>query len=125
MKPVDFKYNTYINFKKEVDNKNPKFEVGDHVRISKYKNAFAKGYTPNRSEEVFVIKKVKSTVPWTYVIKNLNGEEIIAINNLINKNLEQKKQLKEKMINYMSNGKGMIVHLIVGLIKKIQRDFVV
>ena len=88
MKPVDFKYNTYINFKKEVDNKNPKFEVGDHVRISKYKNAFAKGYTPNRSEEVFVIKKVKSTVPWTYVIKNLNGEEIIAINNLINKNLE-------------------------------------
>ena len=53
MKPVDFKYNTYINFKKEVNNKNPKFEVGDHVRISKYKNAFAKGYTPNRSEEVF------------------------------------------------------------------------
>ena len=88
MKPVDFKYKTYINFKKEVNNKNPKFEVGDHVRISKYKNAFAKGYTPNRSEEVFVIKKVKSTVPWTYVIKNLNGEEIIGINNLINKNLE-------------------------------------
>ena len=54
----------------------PKFKVGDHVRISKYKNIFAKGYMPNWSEEVFVIKKVKNTVPWTYAINNLNGEEI-------------------------------------------------
>ena len=51
-------------------------KVGDHVRISKYKNIFAKGYMPNWSEEVFVIKKVKNTVPWTYVINDLNGEEI-------------------------------------------------
>ena len=51
-------------------------KVGDPVRISKYKNIFSKGYTPNRSEEVFVIKKVKNTVPWTYVIKDLNDEEI-------------------------------------------------
>ena len=49
----------YIDFKKEVNDKGPKFKVGDHVRISKYKNIFAKGYTPNWSEEVFVIKKVK------------------------------------------------------------------
>ena len=46
------------------------------VRISKYKNIFAKGYNPNWSEEVFVIKKIKNTVPWTYVMDNLNGEEI-------------------------------------------------
>ena len=56
--------------------KDPKFKVGDHVRISKYKNIFAKGYMPNWSEEVFVVKKVKNTVPWTYVINDLNGEEI-------------------------------------------------
>ena len=78
MKPVDVKDNTYIDFKKEVNDKDPKFKVGDHVRISKYKNIFAKGYTPNWSEEVFVIKKVKNTVPWTYVIDDLNGEEIIG-----------------------------------------------
>ena len=47
IKPVDVKDNTYIGFKKEVNNKNPKFKVGDHVRISKYKNIFAKGYIPN------------------------------------------------------------------------------
>ena len=57
---------------------NPKFKVGDRVRISKYKNIFAKGYTPNWSEEVFVIKKVKNTVPWTYVINDLKGEEIMG-----------------------------------------------
>ena len=76
MKPIDVKDNTYINADKEINNKDPKFKVGDHVRISKYKNIFAKGYMPNWSEEVFVIKKVKNTVPWTYVINDLNGEEI-------------------------------------------------
>ena len=79
MKPVDVKDNTYIDFKKEVNDKDPKFKVGDHVRISKFKNIFAKGYTPNWSEEVFVITKVKNTVPWTYVISDLNGEEIVGI----------------------------------------------
>ena len=76
MKPADVKDNTYINADKEINNKDPKFKVGDRVRISKYKNIFAKGYMPNWSEEVFVIKKVKNTVPWTYVINDLNGEEI-------------------------------------------------
>ena len=75
MKPIDVKDNTYINADKEINNKDPKFKVGDHVRISKYKNIFTKGYMPNWSEEVFVIKKVKNTVPWTYVINDLNGEE--------------------------------------------------
>ena len=78
MKPVDVKDNTYIDFKKEVNDKDPKFKVSDHVRISKYKNIFAQGYTPNWSEEVFVIKKVKNTVPWRYIINDLNGEEIIG-----------------------------------------------
>ena len=59
MKPVNVKNNKYIDSNKEVNDKDPKFKVGDHVRISKYKNIFAKGYTPNQSEEVFVIKKVK------------------------------------------------------------------
>ena len=47
MKPIDVKDNTYIDFGKEVNANDPKFKVGDHVRISKYKNIFAKGYTPN------------------------------------------------------------------------------
>ena len=78
MKPVDVKDNTYVDFKKEIIDKDPKFKVGDQVRISKYKNIFAKGYMPNWSEEIFVIKKIKSTVPWTYVINDVNGEEIIG-----------------------------------------------
>ena len=78
MKPVDVKDNTYIDFKKEVNDKNPKFKVDDHVRISKYKNIFTKGYIPNWSEELFIIKKIKNTVPWTYVINDFNGEEIIV-----------------------------------------------
>ena len=77
MKPADVKDNRYIDFKKEVNDKNPKFKIGDHVRISKYKNIFAKGYMPNWSEEIFIIKKIKNTVPWTYVINDLNGAEII------------------------------------------------
>ena len=75
MKPIDVKDNTYINANKETNNKDPKFKVGDRVRISKYKNIY-KGYMPNWSEELFVIEKIKNTVPWTYVINDLNGEEI-------------------------------------------------
>ena len=78
MKPIDVKDNTYINTSKEINNKDPKFKVGDRVRILKYKNIFAKGYTPNWCEEVFVINKLKNTVPSTYVINDLNGEEIIG-----------------------------------------------
>ena len=78
MKPIDVKDNTYINTDKETNDKDPKFKVGDHVRISKYKKIFAKGYTPNWSEEVFVIKKVKNTFPWTYVINDFNGDDIMG-----------------------------------------------
>ena len=74
MKPVDIKSNVYIDFDKESNNKDPIFKVGVPVRIS---NIFAKAYTPSQSE-VFVIENVKNTVPWTYVINDLNGEEIIG-----------------------------------------------
>ena len=76
MKPIDVKDNTYINTEKEINNKDPKFKVGDRVRISKYKNIFAKRYMPNWSEEVFIIKNVKNTIPWTCVIHDLNDEQI-------------------------------------------------
>ena len=66
----------HINAEKGINNKDPKIKVGDRVRISKYKNIFAKGYMPNWSEEVFVIKKVKNTFLWAYIINDLNGEEI-------------------------------------------------
>ena len=75
--PVDVKQNIYTNFNKAINDKDPQFKVGD-VRISNYNNIFAKCYIPNWSEEVFMIKKVKNTVPWTYVISHLNGVEIIG-----------------------------------------------
>ena len=78
MKLIDVRNITYINIGKKVNNKDPKLQVVDHVRISKYKNIFAKGYTPNWSEEVFVISKIKNTVPWTYLINDLNSKEIIG-----------------------------------------------
>ena len=78
MKPVDVKDNTYTDFKKEVNDEDPKFKVGDHVRISKYKNIFAKGYMRNWSGEIFIIEKIKNTVPWTCVLNDLNGKEIIG-----------------------------------------------
>ena len=78
MNPIYVKDNTYINIGKAVNDKDPKFKVGGHVRISKSKNIFAKGYTPNSPFEIFVIKEIKNTVPWTYAINDLNGEETIG-----------------------------------------------
>ena len=78
MKPIDAKNNTYINTDKEVNDTDPKFQVGDHIRISKHKNIFAKGYTPNWFEEVFVIEEIKNTVPYSYIINDLNGKQIIG-----------------------------------------------
>ena len=78
MKPVDVKDNTHIDFENEFNDKDRKFKIGDHVKISKYKNIFAKGYTKNWSENLFVIKKIKKTDPWTYVINELNVGEIVG-----------------------------------------------
>ena len=76
MKPIDVTEDSYAECNEDFNKKDPKFKVGDHVRISKYKKIFAKRYTPNWSEEVFVVSKIKNTVLWTYVISDLNGEEI-------------------------------------------------
>ena len=74
IKPIDAKNNACNNIDKEDNGKDPKFKVGYHVRISNYKIIFAKGYTPSWSEEVFVIKEIKNTAPYTYIINYLNGE---------------------------------------------------
>ena len=73
------------------------------MKISKYKNVFAKGCTPDWFEEVFVIKKVKNAVPWTYVISDLNGKEIVG--SFYVKDL-QKASKKEFRIEFLSKRKG-------------------
>ena len=76
MKPTDVTSNFYAEYNEDSNLTKPKFKVGDHVRTSKYKNIFAKGYTQNWSEEVFVVSKIKDTVPSTYVVSDLNGKKI-------------------------------------------------
>ena len=77
MKPIDVKNNkrVYID---EHNEKDSRFKVGDRVRVSKFKNIFPKGYTPNWSREIFIANKINDTVPYTYNIKDLNDEEIIG-----------------------------------------------
>ena len=119
MKPVDIKLNTYIDSSKEINDKDPKYKIADHLKISKYKNIFAKDYVRNWSEEVFMIKKIKNTVPWTYVIDNLKGEEIIGTfyeKELQNAN--QKEFRVEKVIKRKGDGKATKAVLITTLIKK-------
>ena len=77
-KPIYIKSDSYPEYNEDSNETDPKFKVGDYVRISKYKNIFAKGYTQNWSEEVFVVSKIKNTVPWTFVISDSNGEPIIG-----------------------------------------------
>ena len=99
MKPIDVTSDSYAEYNEDFNKKDPKFKVGDNVRISKYKNIFAKGYTPNWSEEVFVVSKIKNTVPWTYVISDLNGEPITG--SFYEKELQktnQKEFRKEKVL---------------------------
>ena len=79
MKPIDVRDNdnkrVYID---EHNKKRSRFKVGDRVRISKFKNIFAKGYTANWSKEIFIVDKINNTVPYTYNLKDLNDEEIIG-----------------------------------------------
>ena len=76
MKPIDVTDDFHAEYNEDFNKKVPKFKVGVRVRVSKYKNIFDKGYTPNWSEEIFIVSKNKNKVPWTYVISDLNGEEI-------------------------------------------------
>ena len=101
MRSINVKDNTYINTSNKINYKDPKFR--DYVRISKYKNIFAKGYMPNWSEDVFVVDKIKNTVPWTYVINDLNGEEITGT---FYKNEIQKTYQKEFRIEKIIKQKG-------------------
>ena len=122
MKPIDVTSDSYAEYNEDSNVTKPKFKVGDHVRISKYKNIFAKGYTQNWSEEFVVVSKIKSTVPLTYVISDLNSEPITG--SFYEKELQKTSQEKfriEKVIKIKGGklyGKDTIIHLIVGLIKK-------
>ena len=73
---MDVTSDSYVEYNEDFNEEDPRFKADDHVRISKYKNSFARGYTQNWSEEVFVVSKIENTVPWTYVISELNGEPI-------------------------------------------------
>ena len=103
MKQINVKSGSVAECSEESNKKDPKFKIGDHVRISKYKYIFAKGYTLNWSVEVFVISKIKNTVPWTYVISDLNGEEIIGS---FNEKELQKTNQKECRIEKIIKGIG-------------------
>ena len=98
MKPIEVKNNSFAEYNEESNEKDPKFKVGDHVRISKYKNIFAKRYAPNWSEGIFVVKKIKNTVPWAYIIRDLNGEEIIGC--FYEKELQKTNQKKLELKKY-------------------------
>ena len=125
MKPTDVTDDSYAEYNEDFNKKNSKSKVRDHVRTSKYKNIFAKGYAPNWQEEVFVVNGIKNTVPWTYVVSDLNGEEITGsfYKKELQKTSQEKfrieKYLKEKVINCTSSRKSRIIVLIVGFIKKI------
>ena len=103
MKPVDVESDSFAKYNEKSNEKDPKFKVGDHVRISKFKNVFAIGYSPNWSEEIFIVKKIKNTVPWTYVISDLNGEEIVG--SFYKKELQKTNQ-KEFRIEKLIKRKG-------------------
>ena len=76
IKPIDVTDDSYAEYNEDFNKKDPKFKVGDHVRILKYKSIFGKGYAPNFSGDVFVVSKIKTRVPWTFVVSDLNGDEI-------------------------------------------------
>ena len=101
--PIDVTSDSYAEYNEDFNKKNPKFTVGDDVSISKYKNVFAKVYTSNWSEEVFVVSKIKNTVPWTYVINDHKGEEIIET--FFEKELQKTNQ-KELRIKKVIKSKG-------------------
>ena len=103
IKSIDVKGDSYAEYNENSNNKDPKFKVGDYVRISKCKNIFAEGYPPNWSEEVFVVIKIKNTVPWTCVINDLSGEKITG--SFYEKELQKSSQ-KEFRIEKVLKRKG-------------------
>ena len=124
MKPIDVTFDSYAEYNENSNVIQPKFKVGYHVRTSKHKIVFAKGYTQNWSDDVFVVSKINDTFPWIYKISDLNSEKIAG--SFYEKELQKtsqekfriKKVLKIKGDKCMSNGKDTTIHLIVQLIKK-------
>ena len=124
MKPIDVTFDSYAEYNENANVIQPKFKVGYHVRTSKHKIVFAKGYTQNWSDDVFVVSKINDTFPWIYKISDLNSEKIAG--SFYEKELQKtsqekfriKKVLKIKGDKCMSNGKDTTIHLIVQLIKK-------
>ena len=108
MKPIDVTNDSFAEYNEDSNKKNPKFKVGDHVRISNFKNIFAKGYVPNCSEEVFVINKIKNTFLWTYAISDLNGEKIKG--SFYEKEMQTTNQ-KEFRIEKVRKRKGNKLHV--------------
>ena len=97
MKLIDVTNDLFTEYNEESNKKDPKFKICDHVRISKYKNIFAKGYTSNWSEEVFIVSKINNTVPWTYVISDMNGKDITG--SFYEKELQSTNQQKYRIEN--------------------------
>ena len=97
MKPIDVTSDSYAEQNEDFNEKDPQFKVGDHVRIPKYKNIFAKGYTQNQSEEVFIIIEIKYTVPYTsYVMSDLNGKPITGT--FYEKELQKRNQKEFRIV---------------------------
>ena len=104
MKPIDVTDDSFAEYNEEFNKKGRKFKVGDHVRLSKYKNIFAKGYVLNWSQEVFIVNKIKNTVPSTYTISDLNSKQIIE--SFYEKELQKTNQKKfriEKVLKRKSD----------------------
>ena len=105
MKPIDVTSDSYAEYNKNSNEKDPKFKVGDFVIISKHRNIFAKGYTPNWSEKILIANEIKNTVPWTYFVNDLNGEEVAG--SFYGKELQETSQEKfriEKVIKRKGDG---------------------
>ena len=123
MKRVDVNSSISIDFNKENNMEDPNFKVGENVRISKYKSIFAKGFVTNWSEEVFVVAKVKKTVYGQMLLVILKVKKLLErfakkeFQKMNQKEFRVEKVIK-KVINYMLNGKAMIILLTVELTKK-------
>ena len=124
MKPSDVKSKTYISSSNETNYEDPKFKIGDIVRISKYKSIFTKRYTLNWSEEVFVIKKVKNIVTWTYVISDLKRKQIVGtfyekqLQKANQKEFRLEKVIQRKDNKLYVNQKGQNNYFLSWIVKK-------
>ena len=112
MEPIDVTSDSYAQYNEDSNKKELKFKVGDCVRIWKYKNIFAKGYTQTWPEEIFIISKIKNTVPWTSVITDVNGEPIARtfyekeFQKTIPEKFRIEKVIKRKRDKFYVNWKG-------------------